>query len=235
LSNRGTTVIIREVEFLSEVVLSQKKSQLQSFLISRRALLRSGLCLGATTLVPGLSVAQAIEAGLTPAARGEDGSKFLSDPSWRPAFLNDQQNETLIALGDIIIPTTDTPGAKEALVNRFLDLLLSIEPAESQRQFTEALASIDTESQKQFGKDFRELAKEDQIWLATPWSYPADVDPWIGEESRSTSAQQHLLRLKRLISYAYYGSEIGQKELGWDGEFTHGPYEGCEHKDDKHT
>jgi len=197
--------------------------------------MRSALCLGAATLVPGLSFAQAIEAGLTPAARGEDGSKFLSDPNWKPAFLNAPQNETLIALSDVIIPTTETPGAKEALVNRFLDLLLSIEPAESQRQFTEALAAMDTESQKQFGKNFRELAIADQIWLVTPWSYPADADPWIGEQRRSNSAQQHFLRLKRLISYAYYGSEIGQKELGWDGEFTHGPYEGCEHKGDKHT
>jgi hypothetical protein len=185
--------------------------------------------------VPGISFAQAIEAGLTPAARGEGGSKFLSDPTWKPAFLNDQQNETLIALSDVIIPNTETPGAKEALVNRFLDLLLSIEPAASQRQFTEALAAMDSESQKQWGKDFRELATEDQIWLVTPWSYTADADGWTGEESRSSSAQQHFLRLKRLIAYAYYGSEIGQKELGWDGEFTHGPYEGCEHEDDKHT
>jgi len=193
--------------------------------------MRSALCLGAATLVPGISFAQAIEAGLTPAARGEDGSKFLSDPNWKPAFLNDQQNETLIALSDVVIPKTETPGAKEALVNRFLDLLLSIEPAASQRQFTEALASMDSESQKQWGKDFRELALEDQIWLVTPWSYTADDDGWTGEESTSSSAQQHFLRLKRLIAYAYYGSEIGQKELGWDGEFTHGPYEGCEHED----
>lgn len=218
------------------MLLSEKQSQqLQSFLISRRALMRSALYLGATTLVSGTSFAQAIDAGLTPAARGEDGSKFLSNPDWKPAFLNDQQNETLIALSDVILPTTDTPGAKEALVNRFLDLLLSIEPAESQRRFTEALASMDAESQKQFGKDFRELANADQIWLLTPWSYPADSDPWIGEDSSSSSAQKHFLRLKRLISYAYYGSEIGQKELGWDGEFTHGPYEGCEHEGDKHT
>ena len=235
MSNPGTTVIIREVEFPPEVVLSETKSQLRSFLISRRALIRGALALGAATALPGLSFAQSLEAGLTPAARGEDGSKFLSDPNWKPAFLNDQQNETLIALSDVIIPTTDTPGAKEALVNRFLDLLLSIEPAESQRQFTEALASLDTESQKQFGKDFRELAIEDQVWLVTPWSYPVDADPWREEESTSNSVQQHFLRLKRLIAYAYYGSEIGQKELGWDGEFTHGPYEGCEHADDKHT
>jgi hypothetical protein len=190
---------------------------------------------GATALVPGISLAQAIEAGLTPAARGEDGSKFLSAPDWKPAFLNDHQNETLIALGDVIIPTTDTPGAKDALINRFLDLLLSIEPAESQRQFTGALESIDNASQKQFGKDFRELPLEDQIWLVRPWAYPGEDDRSTEQEGKSSSAQGHFVRLKRLIAYAYYGSEIGQKELGWDGEFTHGLFEGCDHPDGTHT
>jgi len=33
-----------------------------------------------------------------------------------------------------------------------------------------------------------------------------------------------------LIAMAYYGSEIGQKELGWDGESINGPYEGCTHR-----
>lgn len=197
--------------------------------------MRAALCVGAASLVPGISFAQAIESGLTPAARGEDGSKFLSDPNWKPAFLNDQQNQTLIAFSDVIIPTTDTPGAKEALVNRFLDLLLSIEPTEAQRQFTDALVSIDNESQKQFGKNFRELAVDGQAWLVTPWAYPADTDRWAGEESRSDSAQEHFLRLKRMIAYAYYGSEVGMKELGWDGEFTHGPFEGCDHQGETHT
>lgn len=182
-----------------------------------------------------MSFAQAIESGLTPAARGVDGSKFLSDPNWKPAFLNERQNETLIALGEVIIPTTETPGAKEALVNRFLDLLLSVESAEAQRRFTDALASMDEESQKQFSKTFSELAVQDQIWLVTPWAFPADADRWVEEESRSSSAQEHFLMLKRLIASAYYGSEIGLKELGWDGEFTHGPFEGCNHQGETHT
>lgn len=236
LSNLIATTIIQKVELSGrESILSEKKSQLRSFLITRRALMRGLLCAGAATLVPGISFAQAIESGLTPAAQGEDGSKFLSDPNWKLAFLNEHQNETLIALSDVIIPTTDTPGAKEALVNRFLDLLLSIEPAESQRQFTEALASIDNESQKQFSKDFRELSVEDQVWLVSPWAYPADEDRWVGDESQSNTTAQQFLRLKHMIAYAYYGSEIGMKELGWDGEFTQGQFEGCDHQDETHT
>jgi hypothetical protein len=199
-------------------------------LINRRDLVRAALfASAASALGPAFSFAQAVSSGLTPAALGEDGSKFLTDPNWKAAFLNDQQNETLIALSDVIIPATATPGAKEAMVNRYLDLLLSVQPAEFQRQFVDALAFIDSESQKQLGKDFRALAPSDQIWLLTPWAYPRQPSHWMEQEDKPDPAQDHFERLKALIASAYYGSEIGQKELGWDGSIFHGPYQGCEH------
>ena len=46
-------------------------------------------------------------------------------PGWKPLLLDEHQNETLIILSDLIIPATDTPGAKEALVNRYIDLVLA--------------------------------------------------------------------------------------------------------------
>ena len=209
-------------------------------LINRRDLIRAALFAGAASaLGPAFSFAQAVSSDLTPAARGEDGSKFLANPNWKAAFLNDQQNETLIALSDVIIPATDTPGAKDALVNRYIDLLLSVQPLEFQREFLDALDFIDSESQKQFGKDFRALALDDQIWLLTPWAYPRQRSHWTERNENGTEAPeiayQHFERLKALIAAAYYGSEIGLKELGWDGEITHGPYEGCEHPTTSHT
>jgi len=219
-----------------EVILPEEKSQLKLPLINRRDLIRSALfASAASALGPQFSFAQAISAGLTPAARGEDGSKVLADPNWKAVFLNDHQNETLIALSDVIIPSTDTAGAKAALVNRYLDLLLSVQPTEFQTQFVNALAFIDTESQKQFAKHFRDLSSEDQAWLLTAWAYPSDSDRWIEAEGQPDPGQQHFERLKALIAAAFYGSEIGLKELGWDGEFTHGPYEGCEHQPGTHT
>ncbi len=49
---------------------------------------------------------------------------FLGAATWKPGLFSASQNETVIALTDLIIPTTDTPGAKAALVNRYMDLLL---------------------------------------------------------------------------------------------------------------
>src|ERR1044071_3194311 len=110
-------------------------------LFSRRELIRGALFASAASILgPSFSLAQAVNSGLTAAARGEDGSKFLTDPNWKLACLNEQQNETLIVVSDVLIPATETPGAKEALVNRFLDLMLSVQPAEFQQQFTDALS-----------------------------------------------------------------------------------------------
>jgi hypothetical protein len=39
--------------------------------------------------------------------------------------LNPHQNATVTAISEIIIPQTDTPGAKAARVNEFIDLILT--------------------------------------------------------------------------------------------------------------
>ena len=135
----------------------------------------------------------------------------------------------------MIIPATDTPGAKEALVNRFLDLMISAQPAEFQKQFVDALSFIDSESQQQFGDEFRKLTAEDQVDLLSVWAYPKDASQWMAQEEKPDPGHQHFGLLKALIAAAYYGSEIGQKELGWDGNFAHGVYEGCEHPTTTHT
>jgi hypothetical protein len=208
--------------------------------LNRRELIRAALFASiAPILGPSFSVAQAVSSGLTAAARGEDGSTILTDPNWKPAFLDEHQNATLIALSDVIVPATDTPGAKEAMVNRYLDLLLSVQPAEFQQRFAGALAYIDSESQKEFSKDFLNLTSENQVWLLNQWAYARENSRWTERNDRhgetADPGQQEFQLLKSMIATGYYESEIGQKELGWDGEMTHGPYLGCEHANGTHT
>jgi hypothetical protein len=200
----------------SDTMPQESSPPLQLPFFSRRDLVRGALFAGAaSTFGAAFSWAQSISSGLTPAAQGEDGTKFLTDPNWKALFLNDHQNETLIALGDVIIPATETPGAKEALADRFIDLLLSVQPEDFQKLFTDALASMDTASQELYGKDFVALPLDDQVALLTPWAYPQRWSRWTKEGVPPSKEQEAFGLLKSVIADAYYESEIGQKELGW--------------------
>jgi len=196
--------------------------------MNRRDLFRTTLVatIGAAASVP---PAAAIE---FPA--NQDASKDLERPDWKPQFLDDHQNETLITLSDLIIPETDTPGAKAALVNRFLDLLMSAETAETQRAFFAALAYVDGLGMEQFKSAFVYLSSDQQKNILEQLAYPHTHERW-GEQEPAFAGYAHFEKLKTWIVGAYYSSPIGLKELGWDGSFPHGAFTGCEHSDHPET
>lgn len=69
-------------------------------------------------------------------------------PAWKPAFFNPHQNDTIVEFSDLVIPATDTPGAKDALVNRYLDKLLAASDHPFQNQFAHDLDTLDRFSGK---------------------------------------------------------------------------------------
>src|SRR5207237_10766291 len=97
-----------------------------------------------------------------------------------PLFLDEHQNETLIILSDLIIPATDTPGAKEALVNRYIDLVLAAESSEAQRSFLNSLGYLDGESIRRYRAAFRYLKREEQDNLVHALAYPRTASVWSG-------------------------------------------------------
>jgi hypothetical protein len=206
--------------------------------MKRRELIRAGFLAGAAAaLRPPLGKAQSAgqSSELTPAQSGVDASKDLAAPGWKPLFLDEHQNETLIVLSDLMIPATDTPGAKEALVNRYIDLVLAAETPETQRAFLNSLGYLDGESIRRFKAAFRYLSREDQDLLLHGLAYPHTGSGWAGDTSAPPdTGHAHFEALKQRIMMAYYSSQIGAKELGWDGAFAHGPYAGCDHPEGNH-
>src|SRR5215472_8693381 len=78
--------------------------------------------------------------------------------------LSPRQNDTVVAMIDQIIPATDTPGAKGARVNEFMDVILT-EWAndEERRNFLNGLDGVDKQSNTLFGKDFSSASPVLQI------------------------------------------------------------------------
>src|ERR1700726_530923 len=76
-------------------------------------------------------------------------------PGYKLRTLNPHQNATVITMTDLIIPETDTPGAKAVRVNEFIDLILTEWAHEDERQnFLSCLDDIDKRSNAIFGKNF---------------------------------------------------------------------------------
>src|SRR2546428_6495016 len=82
--------------------------------------------------------------------------------------LDPHQNETVATIAELIIPKTDTPGAREAGVPAFLDLILADSGDEGQREtFTAGLANLDERSRALFGKDFIACSPIQQTQILT--------------------------------------------------------------------
>jgi hypothetical protein len=151
----------------------------------------------------------------------------LSTAGWKPVFLSAQQNESLIALAEAIVP-----GSAKAEVNRFLDLLLSVDKPENQRQFVESLAAFDAEAQARFGKNLSSLEdSQKNALLADASSEPRrDKDSTLPNATETKSGlHAHFENLKGCVSGAYYSSEAGMRELGWTGDYVFEKFPGCEH------
>jgi gluconate 2-dehydrogenase gamma chain len=158
----------------------------------------------------------------------QNASVELARAGWKPVFLDEHQNETLIALSDAIIPATDTPGAKEALVNRFLDLVLSSEPLQTQHDFLASLAWLDTGAMERYKVTFLNLTPEERNDFLDLLAWP-HTDARYGEAAVEFVGNQHFSELKDWISEAFYSSPTGLKELGWNGSPPSGLFSGCEH------
>src|SRR5579883_2005445 len=144
----------------------------------------------------------------------------LETPLFRPA-----SNETVIALTNLIIPETDTPGAKAALVNRTIDLFLNDEEVDTQRQFLEGLAWIDGRSLRQYGKPFVDLPREQQTALLESLANPENRNP------EDQPGVRFFEDIKDWTLFGYYTSEIGlEQELQYGGDAYHESFPGaCTH------
>lgn len=141
--------------------------------------------------------------------------------------LNPHQNATVTTIAEMIIPATDTPGAKEAKVNEFIDLLLTewYEPAET-KEFLAGLADVDARSKQKFSADFVDSTPAQQTELlkqldAEAMDFAAKQKQAVTRSSISPLQQttpapsNFFYTMKKLTLTGYYTSQIGfSKELG---------------------
>jgi gluconate 2-dehydrogenase gamma chain len=116
----------------------------------REALKRAGWALGFAISAPTLSAVL-------------NGCKAQPELAFKPVFFTEDQARLLSELAEIIIPRTDTPGAKDAGVPGFMDTLVKdCFTKEDQDNFLEGLKDFESEAKASMGDAFMDVTPEKQ-------------------------------------------------------------------------
>jgi hypothetical protein len=128
--------------------------------------------------------------------------------AWTPKTLDPHQLSTIETLSELIIPTTDTPGAKAAGVPKYVDLFLTDGSPDDRGRFLDGLAWLDSYAQSKHRLPFVRLSPQQQTAILTI----LDTDGEFGVDP----GRRFFLQLKSLVSRIYYNTEIGYRELNKD-------------------
>src|SRR5437667_6868314 len=149
-----------------------------------------------------------------------------------PQFFKPDDFKTVELLIEMILPTDDKPGAKEAKVASYIDFVVfsarEFEPA-LQREWMDGLAFLDRESHRQFGKAFRMASTAERVDLLTDVSLP-ERDPGARHEG-----YRFFRLVKNMTVEAFYTSRIGLIDvLDFQGMNYMRQFPGCTHPEHQH-
>ena len=143
--------------------------------------------------------------------------------AWAPAVLSERQLATVGVIAELIIPATDTPGARAAQVDRFIDGVLATSALPDRTRLLDGLAWLDRRSQSLFQRDFVDATANQQTDLLTRLSAE-------GAAQEEAAGVELFTAMKTLTIAGYYSTEIGlRQELGDDGRMMLARFEGCTH------
>jgi gluconate 2-dehydrogenase gamma chain len=164
---------------------------------------------------------------------------------YQPLFFSEKQYRLVARIAEMIIPSDDTPGAREAGVPEFIDFMVAnrvpVSPRretrctqdaiesgnEAQTLFLAGLGWVDSRSFSEFGKEFMDCSPEQQNALLEELAYKAKFKP------TTESGREFFRLLREYTVVGYYTSKIGLETLGYPGLRTAWPsMPACSHPDD---
>jgi len=178
-------------------------------------------------------------AGWMPSARAEEASPHASAhqhgapagaesaTTYTPKFFPAEQFKAIESLTELIIPTDDQPGAREARVAEYIDFVVfsaaEFKP-EMQKEWTAGLALLDELSNQKHVRPFAKLAKGEQEELLLEASLPER------DKTASHPAYSFYRLVKGMTVGAFYTSKVGLIDvLGYQGRDFLPEFLGCTH------
>lgn len=168
----------------------------------------------------GLAFGYAATAG-TLASMMQSCQADVNSDGWSPRTLSKEQIKLVAEFADTLIPATDTPGAKDVMVHRYIDSWLTGYLTEENREKAlESLSTLRAYLNEAGSKKFANLSDEEQL----------DILSTLNKEAISASQKnpvhQAYLSLKGQVINTYFTTEqIGKEVLAYLP--VPGPYQSC--------
>ena len=142
----------------------------------------------------------------------------------RRRVLDDRQLALVSVISELIIPETETPGARSVGVPDYVDFTLWRASVEARRRFFAGLEWIERESRRRFGQSFVHLAAGQQIALLR------SIEIADSQSDDDAFGAAFFRDIKNRTIYAYYTSKAGiLQELGYKGNAPLADFPGCDH------
>jgi gluconate 2-dehydrogenase gamma chain len=160
------------------------------------------------------------------------GCQARPELDFKPVFFTEEQAAVVSELSEIIIPKTETPGAKEAGVPGFIDSMLKeVYTKEDQDKFLKGLAEFEAEAQKEYGENFMGCSPEDRVALfkkhhdaaVTALGTGGPTGWW---NTAGGADKPFVLKVKELTLLGFFTSEPGATKVLQYNQVP-GPYHGC--------
>lgn len=148
------------------------------------------------------------------------GCKVDTSQEWAPLFFSPEQAVTVAEMAEHILPATNTPGAKDVMVERFLDkLVYDCYPVQGQKEFISGLHEFENTCTSRYGKGFAGCSvKERDAVMHQQEAIPYVPAMYLwGNKVKDEGETSFYRQFKGLVLFGYFSSEeIGKNVLNYD-------------------
>lgn len=171
-----------------------------------------------TAMMLGYAVSASAIAGIM------NGCKTAPELAFKPVFLTDEIANMISEMAEIIIPKTDTPGAKDVGVPAFIDLMLKdCYKKEDQDRFVKGATDFDADAKAIYGDSFLYCDADQQKELVL--KYHSEAIAAMKSETPPKD-RPFILMVKELTMLGFFTSEVGATQV-LQYQAVPGSYKGC--------
>ena len=132
----------------------------------------------------------------------------------KPSILTPPQMSIVSAVSEVMIPRTDTPGAIDVGVPRFIDLMLEDVYTQKDREhYLAGLADFNAAAHTEQGKEFLALEPTHQVALVRKFHDAAVIEEQRPTRMGEDSQRPFILMTKELTLLGFFTSEAGATQV----------------------